>query len=250
MKNNLSTIISAIGSIKTGADGIDSGLTKMNTAVEGSIENITNLTSKNSETAKALSTLGTNTSTSIQSLKTTKKALETTADEIEDEEAKNKLLTQVKSLDEQITALEKNVATERAAYNKAMETETTQVLRGLNTLKTSLETLKGVSSKVTAGINQLVSGSPELQEGLNKLEEGSNSLTSGAKSLSDGTNTLSSGATTLSDGMKQFDNKGISTIYNFVNGDVKGAENRVQKLMDLAKESSSYKYILKVDDLK
>ena len=285
LKNNLSTIISAIGSIKTGVDGIDSGLTKMDTAVEGSIENITNLTSKNSETAKALSALGTNTSTSIQSLKTTKKALETTADEIEDEEAKNKLLTQVKSLDEQITALEKNVATERAAYNKAMETETTQVLRGLNTLKTSLETLKGVSSKVTAGINQLVSGSPELQEGLNKLEEGSNSLTSGAKSLSDGTTTLSSGAnelksgidtlnsntetiktsgdklneaaktlssgaTTLSDGMKQFDNKGISTIYNFVNGDVKGAENRVQKLMDLAKESSSYKYILKVDDLK
>ena len=50
--------------------------------------------------------------------------------------------------------------------------------------------------------------------------------------------------------MKQFDNDGINTIYNFVNGDVKGTQNRVEKLMDLAKNSGSYKYVLKVDNLK
>ena len=194
-------------------------------------------------------------------------------------------MAEIAKLDEQITALGKNTAIERAAYNKAMEAETNQVLTGLNTLKTSLETLKGVSSKVTAGMNTLVAGSPELQAGLDKLEDGSNTLSSGAKSLSDGTSTLSSGAkelkngidtlnsntetikssskqlndaaktisdgaTTLSNGMKQFDNDGINTIYNLVNGDVKGAQNRIEKLMDLAKNSGSYKYILKVDNLK
>lgn len=285
LKSNLSTIISAIGSIKTGADAIDGGISKMETAVDNSIENITASTSKNSETAKTLTALGTATETSVATLKATKKNLETTVNSLEDGETKRELTEVVAKLDEQILSLGKNTATERAAYNKAMETETTQVLTGLNTLKTSLQTLKGVSSQVTAGINQLVSGSPELQAGLDKLENGSDTLSSGAKSLSDGTSTLSNGAKelksgidtlnsnsetikssssqlndaaktlsdgadTLSDGMKQFDNDGINTIYNFVNGDVKGAQNRVEKLMDLAKNSGSYKYVLKVDNLK
>ena len=285
LKSNLSTIISAIGSIKTGADAIDGGISKMETAVENNIETLTASTSKDSETAKTLTKLGTATETSVESLKNTKKALETTVSTMEDGETKTELQTEIAKLDEQITTLGKNTATERAAYNKTMEAETTGVLTGLNTLKTSLQTLKGVSSKVTSGINQLVSGSPELQAGLDKLESGSNTLSSGAKSLSDGTSTLfsgakelksgidtlnsnsetikssssqlndaaktlSDGASTLSDGMKQFDNDGINTIYNFVNGDVKGAQNRVEKLMDLAKNSGSYKYVLKVDNLK
>jgi len=285
LKSNLANIISAIGNIKTGLDGIDGGISKMETAVDGSIQNITESTSKNSETAKTLTALGTATETSVASLKATKKALETTVSSMEEDETKTELLAEIAKLDEQITALGKNTATERAAYNKAMEAETNQVLTGLNTLKTSLETLKGVSSKVTAGMNTLVAGSPELQAGLDKLEDGSNTLSSGAKSLSDGTSTLSSGAkelkngidtlnsntetikssskqlndaaktisdgaTTLSNGMKQFDNDGINTIYNLVNGDVKGAQNRIEKLMDLAKNSGSYKYILKVDNLK
>ena len=285
LKSNLSTIISAIGSIKTGADAIDGGISKMETAVENNIETLTEATSKDSETVKTLAKLGTATETSVESLKATKNALETTVSNMEDGEIKTELQTKIDKLDEQISSLGKNTATERAAYNKAMGAETTQILTGLNTLKTSLQTLKDVSGQVTAGINQLVSGSPELQEGLDKLETGSNTLSSGAKNLSDGTSTLSSGAKelksgidtlnsnsetikssskqlndaaktlsdgmdTLSDGMKQFDNDGINTIYNFVNGDVKGAQNRVEKLMDLAKNSGSYKYVLKVDNLK
>lgn len=285
LKSNLSDIISAIGSIKTGADAIDGGISKMETSVESSIYDLKKATSKDSETTKTLTALGTATETSVTSLKATKKALETTVESMEDSKTKTELQTEITKLDEQISTLGKSTATERAAYNKAMEAETKQVLTGLNSLKISLQTLKGVSSKVTAGIDQLVSGSPELQAGLDKLETGSNTLSSGAKNLSDGTSTLSNGAkelkngidtlnsnsenikssssklndaaktlsdgaTTLSDGMKQFDNDGINTIYNFVNGDVKGAQNRVEKLMDLAKNSSSYKYILKVDNLK
>lgn len=68
--------------------------------------------------------------------------------------------------------------------------------------------------------------------------------------LNDAAKTLYDGVATLSEEMKQFDNDGINTIYNFVNGDVKGAQNRVEKLMDLAKNSGSYKYVLKVDNLK
>ena len=38
--------------------------------------------------------------------------------------------------------------------------------------------------------------------------------------LQEGAKTLYSGASTLSDGMNEFDNSGINTIYNFVNGDI------------------------------
>ena len=285
LKSNLSTIISAIGNIKKGVDGIDGGITKMEAAVDNSIKEISSSTSQDSDTAKTLTALGTATETSVESLKSTKKTLETTVNLVEEGETKNELLEEIEKLDKQILALSKNINTERAAYNKAIQTETTQVLTGLKELKTSLQTLKGVSSQVTSGINSLVKGSPELQEGLDKLEEGSNTLSNGAKSLSDGTNTLSSGAkelksgidtlnsntetiknsgnqlkdaadvlangaNTLTNGIKQFDNEGINTIYNFVNGDIKGAQNRVEKLMNLAKNSGSYKYILKVDNLK
>lgn len=68
--------------------------------------------------------------------------------------------------------------------------------------------------------------------------------------LNDAAKTLYDDVATLSEKMKQFDNNGINTIYNFVNGDVKGTQNRVEKLMDLAKNSGSYKYVLKVDNLK
>lgn len=51
-------------------------------------------------------------------------------------------------------------------------------------------------------------------------------------------------------GWNEFDNNGINTIYNFVNGDIKGAQTRLEKLSNLAKNNSKYKYILKVDNLK
>ena len=50
--------------------------------------------------------------------------------------------------------------------------------------------------------------------------------------------------------MNQFDNEGINTIYNFVIKDLKGAQNRIDKLVSLAQNSGAYKYVLKVDNLK
>lgn len=256
-----------------------------NNAVENSINEISSSTSEKSETSIGLKSLGKDTTTSVETLKSTKQKLESTASKLTDEELKAELETEISSLDKQITSLETKLGTERATYNKAIKTETTTVLKGLNDLKTSLETLQGVSTKVTSGIDSLVNSSPKLQEGLNKLESGSEELNAGANILSDGTNSLSngvselkngidklnsntntikessdqlqegaktlySGASTLSDGMNEFDNSGINTIYNFVNGDIKGAQTRLEKLGNLAKNNSKYKYILKVDNLK
>ena len=271
--------------IKKGTDGINLGTQEIIKNVESSITKISASTSESSDTTKNLTALGTATETTIYKLNATKTALEKTVNSMEESEEKTVLLSQISSLDKQITELKTNVATERTAYNKVIKEETKEVLTGLNQLKTALGQLQGVSSQVKNGVDTIISSSPELQNGLNKLEDGSSTLSKGANALSAGTNTLSNGAkelktgietlnsntetikeagiglkdgaktisdgaNTLADGMNKFDNDGISKIYKLVNGDIKGIQNKAQKLIDLSKKSNSYKYILKVDSIK
>ena len=285
LKTNLSSLISAMSKIKKGTDGINLGTQEIIKNVESSITKISASTSESSDTTKNLTALGTATETTIYKLNATKTALEKTVNSMEESEEKTVLLSQISSLDKQITELKTNVATERTAYNKVIKEETKEVLTGLNQLKTALGQLQGVSSQVKNGVDTIISSSPELQNGLNKLEDGSSTLSKGANALSAGTNTLSNGAkelktgietlnsntetikeagiglkdgaktisdgaNTLADGMNKFDNDGISKIYKLVNGDIKGIQNKAQKLIDLSKKSNSYKYILKVDSIK
>lgn len=288
LKTNLSTLITAMGQIKQGTDGIYSGVGQMINSVDSSITKLSASTSESSDTVKTLTSLGTATETTIYKLNATKTALEKTVSTMEESEEKTALLSEIASLEKQITELKTSVATERAAYNKVIKEETTEVVTRLNQLKTALGQLQGVSLQVKNGVDTIVNSSPELQNGLNELESGSNTLSQGANALSsgtgalssganelkagietlnsstgslvdagnqlqDGADTLSTGANTLADGMKEFDNSGINTIYNLVNGDIKSAQSRIEKLMDLSKKdenSSSYKYILKVDSLK
>lgn len=288
LKTNLSTLISAMSQIKQGTDGIYDGVGQMINSVDSSITKITTSTSESSSTVKTLTSLGTATETSIYKLNATKSALEKTVSTMEESEEKTALLSEIASLEKQITELKINVGAERSAYNKAMKEETNEVITGLKGVKTALQKLQGVSLQVKNGVDTIVKSSPKLQSGLRELEDGSKTLSQGANELSsgsstlssgakelkagietlnsstgslvdagnqlkDGADTLSTGANTLASGMKEFDNSGINTIYNLVNGDLRSVQSRTQKLMDLAKKddnSSSYKYILKVDSLK
>lgn len=285
LKTNLSSLISAMSKIKQGIDGINSGAQEIIKNVDSSITKIEASTSETSDTTKNLKALGTATETTIYKLTATKTALEKTVSSMKECEEKTALLSEIASLDKQITELKTNVTTERTAYNKVIKEETKEVLTGLNGLKEGLQKLQGVSLTVKNGVDTIVSSSPELQKGLNKLENGSSTLSKGANELSAGTNTLSNGAkelktgietlnsntetiknagiglkdgaqtinegaNTLADGMNKFDNDGISKIYKLVNGDIKGVQNKFEKLIDLSKNSNSYKYILKTDSIK
>lgn len=61
--------------------------------------------------------------------------------------------------------------------------------------------------------------------------------------LSNGTTQLANGANKLSEGMNKFDDEAIQKIYNYINGDVKNLEVRVEKLKNLANEYQSFTMI-------
>lgn len=109
--------------------------------------------------------------------------------------------------------------------------------------------------------NQVVSQMMTLDEGLKELISGLAKIETGAKNLSTGTKELNKGANTLSKGMKQLDKEGISTMCNYINGDVKDLTVRLEKLQDLAEEhrqftmatkgtDGSSKFILMMDSIK
>lgn len=95
---------------------------------------------------------------------------------------------------------------------------------------------------------------------LNEVDNGVASLKEALNELTNGTEQLSKGASGLSEGMSKFDQEGIEKIYNYVNGDVKDLQTRVEKLQDLANEyntftmadgsaTSSVKFIMMIDKL-
>jgi putative membrane protein len=287
LKTNLVTLMSGITSLQQGTDAIYSNLGALKTSVEKSITDIEASTSENSNAHKNLEKLGTETGTTIYKLTQTKLALTATVNGMEDGDTKTALLAEIDSLNAQIEELNTNVTNERAGYTNAINSETTQVLTGLNTIASSLEQLQGVALQVKNGVDGIAENSPALQAGLDELETGANKLSSGTSSLSTGIATLSSGANelktgistlnansetiknageslqegavtiadganTLADGTTKFDAEGINSIYNLVNGDVKGLQTRIEKLMELSsstdsENSTSYKYIVKVD---
>lgn len=75
------------------------------------------------------------------------------------------------------------------------------------------------TQKVTSQINTLNSGLNQLTEGLAKLE---------------------SGALELTQGIKTFNEQGIDKICNYINGNVKGVAQRVQKLTELSEGYSNF----------
>ena len=289
LKSSLTTLMSSMKEIKEGTDGIYDGTGKIIDSVDNSITTISTSTSENSETYKKLETLGTATETTIYKLGVTVQKLEQILSTIDDtEEEKTQLLATIDSINDQINELKTNVRTERTAYNKTIEEETTQVVSGLNDLKVALKSLQGVSSQVKNGIDRIVNNSASLNSGLTDLETGAKDLSTGTSAvynganelasgstilkngldtlnsstgtiqnasiqLETGANTIAEGANTLKEGMEQFDNDGINKLYNLVNGDIKNIQTRVNKLLDLASKENnetSYRYILKVDNLK
>ncbi len=94
------------------------------------------------------------------------------------------------------------------------------------------------TTKTIASLNTLITGLDSLSAGLDQLNEG-------AETLYDGTASLTSGIDKLSKGLEKFDNDGIKKISNFVNGDVKDIQGKVEALVNL---SNAYNTLDDIDD--
>ena len=131
-----------------------------------------------------------------------------------------------------------------------------ELQKGLTTLQEGSKTLASGANELSSGTSTLASGANELKSGIETLNSNSDTLANAGTQLQEGANTINDGANTLAEGIVKFDNEGISKLYNLINGDVKSAQKRIEKLIDLSKENkdsedkNTYKYILKVDSMK
>ena len=195
----------------------------------------------------------------------------------DEKQALNKTIKQLEtrknSITSRITGLTKQEKTNEAVISKLQPTKESQaqlktlnegmdkISTGVKTLKTGLEKLntsakqlptnitkleKG-SSKLVKGTKTLSSGASTLDKGASKLKTGINSLDKNTQKLSKASNeltkasgTISEGAKTLSSGMNKFNNEGIQTICNYINGDVKDITKKAEKLQNLANEYNNF----------
>ena len=135
---------------------------------------------------------------------------------------------------------------------KKLDGGATQLVAGAEQLSNGAEQLQG-------GAEQLYAGTTSLANGANDLSTGMNSLANGTVSLSDGTSKLKDGSNQLAEGIHEYNEKGITKITNFLNGDLKGLINRFKKLEDLSNEYNKFncdevresiKFITIVDSVK
>jgi putative membrane protein len=132
------------------------------------------------------------------------------------------------------TAIESSyTAAKSAAEQTAIATSST--VAGMVASETAMNVAKQVAeqAKTTAAtsvVNQMTTlnnGLDQLLAGLGKLSNGSEQLVDGGKSLSEGSNTLYTG-------VKTYNETGIKPITNFVNSEVKSAQVKAEKLVDLS----------------
>lgn len=82
---------------------------------------------------------------------------------------------------------------------------------------------------------------------IDEIDNGIAKIKLALEELTNGSNELKEGANILSEGMNQFDNEGISKIYNLVDVDVRNIEERIKASKKLAEEYNTFTKIREED---
>ena len=80
----------------------------------------------------------------------------------------------------------------------------------------------------------------ELKSGLNTLDSSTVKLRDADSQLVSAANTISYGVNSLAEGITKFKEEGIDTICNYINGDLKSIQTRVEKLQELSNEYNNF----------
>lgn len=193
---------------------------------------------------------------------------------------KSSLNTQI---NENLAKINKLTPTEESKKQlKALNDGLNAISDGTEELKDNLAVLNEVAKQLPSAMKQISDGSKELSDGSKKLSEGAASLNKGSKALktgiqslntntqklteannqlTDGASTISEGVSTLAEGISQFNQEGIGTICNYINGDVKDITTRLEKLQELSDKynhftmsedgvDGSAKFIVMIDSIK
>lgn len=110
-------------------------------------------------------------------------------------------------------------------------------------------------------ITEIELGTSTLSNGMAQIKEGTKLLTGKTNELWNGTTKIYNGTSELSEGITKFNDDGISKINNYINGNVKSIESKVNALIELGEDYDTFtmkskenegktKFILVVDSVK
>lgn len=271
----LGDVQTGITSLQKGEEKLQTGLSTIIKSLDGiSVENnsdkikaLNGLKTKNQEQIKALNTTNTKLKTQMATLDAKddaelialiKEQLTNNLTSIGILQANNDTidmtitslkgtdLSAVKALKDGINQINEGV--------KGLSTGTKELYTGVSQIKTGADTLAEKSEELSEGaktLNEgakalsqgtstLATGSSKMKSGLNTLNTSSGKLTDANNELTKGATTLKEGASTLSEGISTFNKEAIDTICNYINGDLKGIQTRVEKLQELANEYNNF----------
>lgn len=150
-------------------------------------------------------------------------------------------------------------ASEIAKNSESLRGADTKFSASIDTLVSSIEKLKNGSAKLSSNNKKLLAGSKKvikagktmnegsstLITGVDKLKKGSNKISNATGKVSDGIAKLKDGAGELYDGMYRFDDEGIQEINDMYETDFSELKERLETLLDIAKEYDNFSGIAK-----
>ncbi len=267
--NDLSTNVSQISASTTTLAGIgtdiESNITKTIALLNS---NITDL-EKSKATLESTKAELSSTLDSLNNIKSTLTENSLDTNVVEDEITKIK--TRIASIDNSIKELDSKIAISKQTLNSlnstGLATKITTLSNGLTSLDqgvkgftTKLSSVTDGIDKLAAGSSALTAGSSEFKTALNTLDNSVGTLVSSSNKLLDGSTKIEAGTKTLYNGLKTYDEQGIKQIVSYINNDLKNAEGKTRKLVELGNEyntftmtnteDSSTKFVMVMDGVK
>lgn len=111
---------------------------------------------------------------------------------------------------------------------------------GLNQYTAGVASAKAGADALSKGSAELQKGSAVLSAGAGELYDGIETLKNGTPALTDGIARLRDGAQSLSDGLKEFDEKGVQSILDAVDGNIGGLIERIKAAAEVSKAYGSF----------
>lgn len=301
VSDNLSFLSEKLAELEAGNIEVLSGENKLEAGLDQIILGLSQIDiADNSNKISELTKLVKTNESTIATLKNTNTSLETsTKQEGIDEVSKQTLLKQIEANKSIITLLEANdqatsatietlKSTDSSEIQKlkaglaelkqgvlALQNGTTKVTEGTTAIKDGANTLAEKTEELSQGANALYQGTTKiatgtktLNAGSNKMKEGLNTLDSSTglildanNKLTDGAETIKDGASTLAEGISEFNKEGIEKIVNYINGDVKDIQAKLEALKDLSQKYNNFtmlnngnegttKFVLIIDSIK
>lgn len=220
--NKLNTLKTSIDEIETGAQNLVNGSSQLFEGTSLIHTNLEMVITKLEELEKGTTKIDEGLKLILENLKNTKNLL---------------ITLNINDISNLINANDNLINNTTDANVKALLTQNNTVLTGIKDLSININ---GVINLLETALQELEVGSKQISDGTTKLKDGIKILTTKTQELNIGTETLYNGTKSLANGITKFNQEGITKIYNSVNTNIKGTENRIKAIIKLGENYDTF----------